>query len=132
MFSLFSFVFLLLSYLTSSRCPQVSVWLLDKQELSDLGASEKGSVDRVLEVYRRDAQELLKLKLKHPGIVQVIEPLEETESVMAMVTEPVLYSLANVLERSDHSTGVPNPLRSMVSRGCIVVLRIIVLQVRAS
>lgn len=39
------------------------------------------------------------LQVKHPGVLKVIEPLEETGGQMVMVTEPVFGSLANVLSQ---------------------------------
>jgi SCY1-like protein 2 len=39
------------------------------------------------------------LQVKHPGVLKVIEPLEETSGQMVMVTEPVFGSLANVLSQ---------------------------------
>lgn len=35
-------------------------------------------------------------QVKHPGVIKVIEPLEETAGQMVMVTEPVFGSLANL------------------------------------
>jgi SCY1-like protein 2 len=100
---------------TRNSYPQVCIWLLDKRELSNLELAEKkGSADRLLEVYRKDAQQLL--RLRHPGIVRVIEPLEETKFAMAMVTEPVYCSLANVLKQFDNMKEVPEELRSLVGR----------------
>lgn len=39
----------------------------------------------------------LTTQLKHPGVIKVIEPLEETGGQMVFVTEPVFGSLADVL-----------------------------------
>lgn len=101
--------------MTRISYPQVCIWLLDKRELSNLELAEKkGSAERLLEVYRKDAQQLL--RLRHPGIVRVIEPLEETKFAMAMVTEPVYCSLANVLKQFDNLKEVPEELRSLVGR----------------
>lgn len=43
--------------------------------------------------------ECLHVQVKHPGVLKVIEPLEETNGQMVMVTEPVFGSLANVLSQ---------------------------------
>jgi len=42
---------------------------------------------------------LLSLQVKHPGVIKVIEPLEETGNQMVMVTEPVFGSLFNLLSQ---------------------------------
>lgn len=36
-------------------------------------------------------------QIKHPGVIKVIEPLEETGGQMVFVTEPIFGSLANML-----------------------------------
>ncbi|XP_059155505.1 SCY1-like protein 2 isoform X2 [Physella acuta] len=68
---------------------------------------EKKSVDRfhkrdrevIIESLRRGVQQLT--KLRHPKILSVIHPLEETREALAFATEPVFSCLANVL--GDHS-----------------------------
>jgi SCY1-like protein 2 len=37
------------------------------------------------------------MQIKHPGVIKVIEPLEETNGQMVFVTEPIFGSLANML-----------------------------------
>jgi len=37
------------------------------------------------------------VQIKHPGVLKIIEPLEETNAQMVFVTEPVFGSLTNVL-----------------------------------
>lgn len=39
----------------------------------------------------------LLLQIKHPGVIKVLEPLEETNAQMVIVTEPVFGSLHNIL-----------------------------------
>ncbi|GAQ85294.1 Protein kinase family protein with ARM repeat domain [Klebsormidium nitens] len=92
---------------------EVCVWLLDKRELTELGErrGSRGTADRLLDVYRKDAQQLL--RLRHPGIVRVIEPLDETKFAMAMVTEPVFCSLANVLKQFDNIKDVSEELQAL-------------------
>lgn len=36
-------------------------------------------------------------QIKHPGVLKLLEPLEETHSQMVFVSEPVFGSLANLL-----------------------------------
>ncbi|CAD7699579.1 unnamed protein product, partial [Ostreobium quekettii] len=48
------------------------------------------------------------LKLKHPGIVKILEPLEETRNQLVMVTEAIYGSVDSVVHSSDD---VPGPLK---------------------
>lgn len=56
------------------------------------------------------------LQVKHPGVLKVIEPLEETGGQMVMVTEPVFGSLANVLSQfREVPTAPPERVSVMLS-----------------
>lgn len=37
------------------------------------------------------------MQIKHPGVIKVLEPLEETNAQMVIVTEPIFGSLHNLL-----------------------------------
>ena len=73
---------------------RVSVWLLDKRALSETYA--KDDVEELLALVRKDASQWL--KLRHPNVLRVHAPLEENRNALALVTEPVLASLADVLD----------------------------------
>lgn len=47
-------------------------------------------------------------KLRHPQILTVQHPLEESRESLAFATEPVLSSLSAVFKNSDSLSGVPN------------------------
>ena len=49
-----------------------------------------------LQLCRRDAANLA--KLKHPSIIRLLEPFEETRSQLVMVTEAVTASLADFVQ----------------------------------
>lgn len=49
-----------------------------------------------LQLCRKDAANLA--KLKHPNVVRLLEPFEETRSQLVMVTEAVTASLADVIK----------------------------------
>eukprot|EP00976_Prorocentrum_cordatum_P088291 1187249-Prorocentrum_minimum.AAC.3 len=113
---------------------EVSVWLLDKKALLQDETKSKADVEAALDVYRRDAAQMLRLStfrparrvqdfkkpgtsgcsktspimdgssfrlltavrwllLRHPGVVRLLEPLEENRTHMAMVSEAILTSL---------------------------------------
>ncbi|KAF9471177.1 kinase-like protein [Pholiota conissans] len=69
---------------------RVSVWTFDKRgpDMERLGAQGK---DRVIEVMKAEASALG--RLRHPSILEMVEPLEETRTELMFATEPVLSSL---------------------------------------
>ncbi|WIA29467.1 hypothetical protein OEZ86_011968 [Tetradesmus obliquus] len=77
--------------------PEASVWILDKKGLIDQAsrAGRARGFDSFFELQRRSCNQLV--KIKHPGVIKVIEPLEETGGQMVFVTEPIFGSLANML-----------------------------------
>ncbi|KAF7966844.1 hypothetical protein HWV62_36889 [Athelia sp. TMB] len=78
---------------------RVSVWSFDKRggEVERLGAVAK---DRVLEVLKGEASALG--RLRHPSILEMVEPLEETRSELIFATEPILSSLLLSIPNSSH------------------------------
>ncbi|KAF8073098.1 Scyl2 [Scenedesmus sp. PABB004] len=94
---------------TGAVFPEASVWILDKKGLMDQAsrAGRARGFDAFFELQRRSAAQMV--KLKHPGVVKVIEPLEETGGQMVLLTEPVFGSLANVLGQfADVPTAPPD------------------------
>lgn len=78
--------------------PVVSVWCLDKRTLTG-GLDAKHNADlrgQVLRLYHRGVVSLM--RLKHPGVVQVICPIEETRNQLVFVTEPLDVSLDGLLQ----------------------------------
>ncbi|OBZ75157.1 Protein kinase domain-containing protein ppk32 [Grifola frondosa] len=69
---------------------RVSVWSADKksQEMERMGPASK---ERTLEVLKAEASALG--RLRHPSILEMVEPLEETRNELIFATEPVLSSL---------------------------------------
>ncbi|KAF9001944.1 kinase-like domain-containing protein [Cyathus striatus] len=69
---------------------RVSVWTFDKRsaEMERLGPSAR---ERVLEVLKAEAFALG--RLRHPSVLEMVEPLEETRNELTFATEPVLSSL---------------------------------------
>ncbi|CAI5490999.1 unnamed protein product, partial [Closterium sp. Naga37s-1] len=93
---------------------EVCVWFLDKKELSEERSHRgmsKAAEDRLLDIFRADAKVLQ--KLRHPGIVRVVEALDESKWAMAMVTEPVFSSLANALGNLENLTTIPHELEKL-------------------
>jgi SCY1-like protein 2 len=93
---------------------QASVFIFDRKSL-DIASSGFGTratsatsvrkvQDEVLERLKKDASSLA--RLRHPSILQLVEPVEETRGGGLMfATEPVLCSLAAALGQKDRSGG---------------------------
>ncbi|KAL5490200.1 PPK32 [Sanghuangporus weigelae] len=69
---------------------RVSVWTFDKRapDTDRLSASAK---EKVIENLKAEASALG--KLRHPNILEMVEPVEETRAEVAFATEPLLSSL---------------------------------------
>ncbi|EJF65710.1 other/SCY1 protein kinase [Dichomitus squalens LYAD-421 SS1] len=69
---------------------RVSVWSTDKrsQEMERMGPASR---ERTIEVLKAEASALS--RLRHPSILEMVEPLEETRNELIFATEPVLSSL---------------------------------------
>jgi SCY1-like protein 2 len=85
--------------------PTISAWILDKKDLQDGSAGGHGPaavarpsarrLELLLDQCRRDAQHLA--RLKHPGVLRLVCPLEETRTQLVLLTEPVFASAADLL-----------------------------------
>lgn len=102
------------STVISHQYPTVCVWVLDKRALSEARARaglSKAAEDSFFEIIRADASRLV--RLRHPGVVHVIQALDENKNAMAMVTEPLFASVANTLGMLDNIPKVPQELQGM-------------------
>ncbi|KAG8077191.1 hypothetical protein GUJ93_ZPchr0007g4613, partial [Zizania palustris] len=98
----------------STPYPVVSVWVLDKRALSEArnrAGLSKAAEDAFLDLVRADATRLV--RLRHPGVLHVVQALDETKAAMAMATEPVFASVANTLGCLDNVGKVPKELKGM-------------------
>ncbi|RZB77444.1 SCY1-like protein 2 [Glycine soja] len=94
--------------------PVVCVWVLDKRTLSEArmrAGLTKAAEDSFLDLIRMDASKLV--RLRHPGVVHVVQALDESKNAMAMVTEPLFASAANTLGIVDNILNLPKDLRGM-------------------
>ncbi|KAL2497530.1 Protein kinase family protein with ARM repeat domain [Abeliophyllum distichum] len=66
---------------------------------------------RFLDLIRADAARLV--RLRHPGVVHVVQALDESKNAMAMVTEPLFASVANALGNVENIAKVPKELKGM-------------------
>ncbi|RUS85529.1 hypothetical protein EGW08_006737, partial [Elysia chlorotica] len=81
---------------------EASVFLFEKKQIDKHHKRDK---EVIIDSLRRGVQQLT--KLRHPRILSVIHPLEETREALAFATEPVFSSLANVLGRRDNMGSSP-------------------------
>lgn len=98
----------------SAQYPTVCVWMLDKRALSE-GRSRAGlskaAEDSFFNIIRQDAARLV--RIRHPGVVHVVQALDENKNAMAMVTEPLFASIANAIGDVGNISEVPKELKGM-------------------
>ncbi|XP_042423457.1 SCY1-like protein 2 [Zingiber officinale] len=98
----------------SAPYPLVTVWLLDKRALSETRSRaglSKAAEDAFLDLIRADAARLV--RIRHPGVLHVVQALDESKNAIAMVTEPIFASVANALGQLDNISRVPKELNGM-------------------
>lgn len=81
---------------------EAAIFVFEKKHLERWS---KGDKDLVLESLKRGVTQLT--KLRHPQILTVQHPLEESRESLAFATEPVFASLANALGQTDN---MPHPV----------------------
>ncbi|EJT98337.1 hypothetical protein DACRYDRAFT_57369 [Dacryopinax primogenitus] len=79
---------------------QVSVWSFEKRSVDKMGAAGK---ERIVEVLKHEASSLS--RLRHPCILEMVEPMEETRGEIIFATEPLTSSLALSIPVSRRSGG---------------------------
>ncbi|KAF8184949.1 kinase-like protein [Mycena galopus ATCC 62051] len=82
---------------------RVSVWSFDKRS-AEMERLRPAAKERTLEILKAEASALT--RLRHPSILEMVEPLEETRTELIYATEPILSSL----ELSIPSAGRQKPL----------------------
>ncbi|XP_072002445.1 SCY1-like protein 2 isoform X2 [Engystomops pustulosus] len=81
---------------------EVAVFVFDKKWIDKYQKYEK---DQIIDSLKRGVQQLT--RLRHPRLLTVQHPLEESRDCLAFCTEPVFASLANVLGNWDN---LPSPV----------------------
>ncbi|XP_037942958.1 SCY1-like protein 2 [Teleopsis dalmanni] len=71
---------------------EVSVFVFEKKSLERLSREDR---EIVLETLRRGVQQLT--KIRHPHVLTVQHPLEESRDCLAFATEPVFSSISNII-----------------------------------
>ncbi|KAM4036662.1 SCY1-like protein 2 isoform 1-T1 [Anomaloglossus baeobatrachus] len=81
---------------------EVAVFVFDKKLIDKYQKYEK---DQIIDSLKRGVQQLT--RLRHPRLLTVQHPLEDSRDCLAFCTEPIFASLANVLGSCDN---LPSPL----------------------
>ncbi|KAF8644148.1 hypothetical protein AX16_008675 [Volvariella volvacea WC 439] len=99
---------------------RVSVWTFDKRgpDLDRLGPVAK---ERTLEVLKAEASALG--KLRHPSILEMVEPLEETRSELIFATEPILSSLETSIPGSSRYAPVVELDEVEIQKGILQICK---------
>ncbi|KAH9816871.1 kinase-like domain-containing protein [Melampsora americana] len=95
----------------------VSVWTFEKkldQNSNHSYLSGRGSntsttrtpLEKVIDVLKKEASSLS--RLRHPCILEVVEPLEETRTTMVFATEPVTACLKDAINHTSNSRSSPS------------------------
>ena len=90
-----------------SAHPVVSVWSLDKRAMASGTSAAARDWERFLQLSRKDAHALA--RLKHPAILKMVEPFEETRSQLIFVTELIVASGTMLLEAAEASAKGSRP-----------------------
>lgn len=82
---------------------EVSVWIFEKRVLDGIRGDSSGrgaaaSKEWVTEQLKKEATSLG--RLRHPDILHMVEPLEETRTELTFVTELVSTSIGNILSEA--------------------------------
>lgn len=72
---------------------EASVFVFEKKQLEKFGSKEDR--EQLLEILKKSVVQ--QTKIRHPHILTMQHPLEESRDSLAFATEPVFASLANIL-----------------------------------
>ncbi|XP_070502841.1 SCY1-like protein 2 isoform X2 [Chironomus tepperi] len=81
---------------------EASIFVFEKKQLEKFGS--KDDRDQIMEILKKGVVQLT--KIRHPHILTMQHPLEESRDSLAFATEPVFASLANVL---GNTSNLANP-----------------------
>ncbi|KAJ8519902.1 hypothetical protein ONZ45_g3225 [Pleurotus djamor] len=99
---------------------RVSVWSFDKRgpEMERLSPNAK---DRTLEVLKAEASALG--RLRHPSILEMVEPVEETRNELIFATEPILSSLDLSIPGSKHFSPIVELDEVEIQKGILQICK---------
>ncbi|ORY66808.1 hypothetical protein BCR35DRAFT_308461 [Leucosporidium creatinivorum] len=91
----------------NSNGKKVSIWSAEKSSLVQASGRGKDAntqrrLDKAVEVLKKEASSLS--RLRHPCILEMAEPMEETRSSITFATEPITSSLRSAISASSSSS----------------------------
>ncbi|KAI6151015.1 hypothetical protein BKA82DRAFT_4122860 [Pisolithus tinctorius] len=96
---------------------RVSVWSLDKRvEMEGLGPLSR---DHVLEVLKAEATALS--RLRHPSILEMVEPLEETRNELIFATEPIQKGILQLCKGLSFLHSSARLIHTNLKPECIII-----------
>ena len=105
--SLLGLLWKVYSSIKKSSKEEASVFILEKKILDKVNKRDR---ELILDIFRKGVYQLT--KLKHPSILKIQHPLEESRESLAFATEPLLASLSNLLGNVENIKPIPNHLES--------------------
>jgi hypothetical protein len=81
---------------------EMSIWLFNKDDLAKRSPplTDKSQVEQITQIMKKDI--LCFKDMSHAGIVRIVEVLEDNKKVFAVVTEKIICSLHDLLNRFEH------------------------------
>ncbi|KAI9008823.1 kinase-like domain-containing protein [Phycomyces nitens] len=83
---------------------QVAIFIFEKKALDSSLKRERGAsrndTERVYELLKKEASHLA--RLRHPSILEVVEPVTESRSSIAFATEPLFGALSHLVKSADN------------------------------
>ncbi|RHZ80326.1 hypothetical protein Glove_137g49 [Diversispora epigaea] len=91
---------------------KVAVFMFEKKFIDNTlrKGYEKKENEKVYQVLKREASQLS--RLRHPSLLEVVEAVEESRTVITFATEPIVASLSNLLNNYDNLSPVPDDIKN--------------------
>ncbi|KAF9286600.1 hypothetical protein BGZ74_001259 [Mortierella antarctica] len=93
---------------------EVAVFIFEKNIVESISSlrrqtPSKRDQERVYEFLKKEASQLA--RLRHPCMLEVVEPVDESRTAIAFATEPIFASLSNLLGNYENLASVPEDIR---------------------
>ncbi|KAF9332528.1 hypothetical protein BG006_004606 [Podila minutissima] len=93
---------------------EVAVFIFEKNIVESISSlrrqtPSKRDQERVYEFLKKEASQLA--RLRHPCMLEVVEPVDESRTAIAFATEPIFASLSNLLGNYENLASVPEDVR---------------------
>ncbi|RIA86529.1 kinase-like domain-containing protein [Glomus cerebriforme] len=91
---------------------KVAVFMFEKKIIDNplRKGYDRKETEKVYAVLKKEASQLS--RLRHPSLLEVVEAVEESRTVITFATEPVLASLSNLLGNYDNLSPIPDDIKT--------------------